>query len=135
MTKSFLLPWILTLAAAPALAEEPSFTIRNTDVGFAGQGVCTFVFTLQALSVVDNPVEIEVDFLENGEKVGNSVIAVEPFGQSRANQTQTAIAEYGCFDVSQIRIVRAWEIVNGKRLKMPLSHVHPDYYRPLEIVK
>lgn len=58
--KKVLLSTLLALLACTASAEERYISMRNVDIGMAGQGYCSLVFNLTASAPFDNPLEIEV---------------------------------------------------------------------------
>lgn len=130
--------WIIglfTLSSLTAQAEERSFLIRNIDSGFAGQGYCSLVFSLDALATFDNPLQIDIQYLNKKKVIAKSTIDVPPFGQSRANQNIHAFSEWLCDEFTELKIVNVWEFRNGNKVRLPLSVAIPDRYEPAKIIK
>lgn len=131
--KKVLLSTLLALLACTASAEERYISMRNVDIGMAGQGYCSLVFNLTASAPFDNPLEVEVGLYNDDEEVYKALMEVKPFSQARANETQYCFAEWPCDEVTKAKVLNVWEIVDGKRVQLPREIIVPDNYQPVPV--
>ncbi|MEY0556108.1 IrmA family protein [Providencia sp. 1701011] len=56
-----------------------------------------------------------------GKILGDTVLEVEPFGDSSATRATFVVLEIPCEDVDEFEVVKAVEDQNGRKVELPLS--------------
>lgn len=120
---------MLTLSTC-AMAEEQRYaSITHTSSNFINQGYCGYSFTLDnggSHMVLDHAefgaLEITLRMKdEQGKVLGDTVLEVEPFGDSSATRATFTGLEIPCEDVAEFEVVKAVEDQNGHKIELSLS--------------
>lgn len=120
---------MLTLSTF-AIAEEQRYaSITHTSSNFINQGYCGYSFTLDnggSHMVLDHAefgaLELTLRMKDGqGKVLGDTVLEVEPFGDSSATRATFAGLEIPCEDVAEFEVVKAVEDQNGRKVELPLS--------------
>ncbi|WP_042844898.1 IrmA family protein [Providencia rettgeri] len=114
-----------------SLAEEQQryASITHTSSNFINQGYCGYSFTLDNGGnhmVLDHAefgaLEITLRMKDGqGKVLGDTVLEVEPFGDSSATRATFAGLEIPCEDVAEFQVIKAVEEQNGHKVELPLS--------------
>ncbi|MDF4405500.1 IrmA family protein, partial [Vibrio parahaemolyticus] len=109
----------LLAVSAFSLAEEQQryASITHTSPNFINQGYCGYSFTLDNGGnhmVLDHAefgaLEITLRMKDGqGKVLGDTVLEVEPFGDSRATRATFAGLEIPCEDVAEFQVIKAVE--------------------------
>ncbi|ENR5392233.1 IrmA family protein [Providencia rettgeri] len=121
----------LLAVSAFSLAEEQQryASITHTSSNFINQGYCGYSFTLDNGGnhmVLDHAefgaLEITLRMKDGqGKVLGDTVLEVEPFGDSSATRATFTGLEIPCEDVAEFEVVKAVEDQNGRKVELPLS--------------
>ncbi|EIU7555377.1 hypothetical protein LHV18_00060 [Providencia rettgeri] len=120
---------ILALSTS-AIAEEQRYaSITHTSSNFINQGYCGYSFTLDnggshmALDHAEfGALELTLRMKDGqGKVLGDTLLEVEPFGDSSATRATFAGLEIPCKDVAEFEVVKAVEDQNGRKVELPLS--------------
>ncbi|MGL4349029.1 MAG: IrmA family protein [Plesiomonas shigelloides] len=119
-------------------AEDRMIEIKNTDDGWAngtidGNG-CYSVYNLKSATLTAfGPLTIVLRFKKDSEKEGgDSVLEVQPFGGSKADESIDTTLEGRCSG-GQADVVRIVENQNGRMVDLPLSVIRPVSFKPTVI--
>ncbi|WP_272685368.1 IrmA family protein [Providencia sp. PROV130] len=116
-----------------SLAEEQQrqryASITHTSSNFINQGYCGYSFTLDNGGnhmVLDHAefgaLELTLRMKDGkGKVLGDTILEVEPFGDSSATRATFAGLEIPCEDVAEFEVVKAVEDQNGRKVELPLS--------------
>ncbi|WP_285715202.1 IrmA family protein [Proteus vulgaris] len=121
----------LLAVSAYSLAEEQQryASITHTSSNFINQGYCGYSFTLDNGGnhmVLDHAefgaLELTLRMKDGkGKVLGDTVLEVEPFGDSSATRATFTGLEILCEDVAEFEVVKAVEDQNGRKVELPLS--------------
>lgn len=113
-----------------AFAENERYaSITHTSSNFINQGYCGYSFTLDNGGnhmVLDHAefgaLELTLRMKDGqGKVLGDTVLEVEPFGDSSATRASFTGLEIPCTDVAEFEVVKAVENQNGRKVELPLS--------------
>lgn len=136
-------PYLLAIAitvatwSAPTLAAQPSIEIWHSDTVWAGQGMCSASFSIDA-GWQDSPLEnlqITIEAIDaKGNKLVRNTLEYEgPIGDSNATRYDTTFfeSEAVCHDDLRIAILGANAMVDGKKVSVIVT---PRAFKPFEII-
>lgn len=127
----------LCLLSPAHAAEERYISIRNTDTVWVPGNICAYHFTLDNGGNGEGfgPLTLSLRLKnKSGKTLATGKMDVDAFGDSDATRTQSAMLEQECVDdVSNVEIIKATELRNGKPVNLALSVFDPQYYQPLKI--
>ncbi|OAT51966.1 IrmA family protein [Providencia heimbachae] len=113
-----------------AFAEDERYaSITHTSSNFINQGYCGYSFTLDNGGSHMGLDHAEFGGLEltlrmkdgQGKVLGDTILEVEPFGDSSATRATFTGLEIPCEDIAEFEVVKAVEDQNGHKVELPLS--------------
>lgn len=120
---------MLVLGSFTYANEQRYASITHTSSNFINRGYCGYSFTLDNggnQMVLDHAefgaLEITLRMKDGqGKVLGDTILEVEPFGDSSATRVTFAGLEIPCEDVAVFEVVKAVENQNGHKVELSLS--------------
>ncbi|MEX6312580.1 IrmA family protein [Providencia manganoxydans] len=120
---------MLVLGSFAYANEQRYASITHTSSNFINRGYCGYSFTLDNGGnhmVLDHAefgaLELTLRMKDGqGKVLGDTILEVEPFGDSSATRATFAGLEIPCEDVAEFEVVKAVEDQNGRKVELPLS--------------
>ncbi len=120
---------MLVLGSFTYANEQRYASITHTSSNFINRGYCGYSFTLDNggnQMVLDHAefgaLEITLRMKDGqGKVLGDTILEVEPFGDSSATRVTFAGLEIPCEDVAVFEVVKAVENQNGYKVELSLS--------------
>lgn len=120
---------MLVLGSFTYANEQRYASITHTSSNFINRGYCGYSFTLDNggnQMVLDHAefgaLEITLRMKDGqGKVLGDTILEVEPFGDSSATRVTFAGSEIPCEDVAVFEVVKAVENQNGHKVELSLS--------------
>ena len=126
---SFVAVGILALSTSAIAEEQRYVSITHTSSNFINRGYCGYSFTLDnggshmALDHAEfGALELTLRMKDGkGKVLGDTLLEVEPFGDSSATRATFTGLEIPCEDIAEFQVIKAVEYQNGRKVELPLS--------------